>query len=155
EDYAIDTSLHMLQVLLAVTTEWEYTESELSDVFTEVEAYLESIDEVSLHQARKQSSESLQKQGIALPVVLEQIYIYFLFAYFCGSVYDEYYFGQAQLAVAACYHIEAILLWHFGKYKSIGMEDIIRYTYLYARELEHSIPNILATEAYMDAHPMI
>ncbi|MBR6282238.1 MAG: flagellin lysine-N-methylase [Lachnospiraceae bacterium] len=155
EDYAIDTSLHMLQVLLAVTKEWEYTESELSDVFIEVEAYLDAIDEVSLHQARKHLSESLQKQEIALPVILEQIYIYFLFAYFCGSVYDEYYFGQAQLAVAACYHIEAILLWHFGKYKSIGMEDIIRYTYLYARELEHSIPNILATEAYMDAHPMI
>lgn len=155
EDYAIDTSLHMLQVLLAVTKEWEYTESELSDVFTEVEAYLDSIDEVSFHQARKHLSESLQKQGIALPVILEQIYIYFLFAYFCGSVYDEYYFGQAQLAVAVCYHIEAILLWHMKVLGCVGMEDIIRYTYLYARELEHSIPNILATEAYMDEHPMI
>ncbi|MBP5266682.1 MAG: FliB family protein, partial [Lachnospiraceae bacterium] len=76
-------------------------------------------------------------------------------AYFCGSVYDEYYFGQAQLAVAACYHIEAILLCHMKVHGSVGMEDIIRYTYLYARELEHSIPNILATEAYMDEHPMI
>jgi lysine-N-methylase len=119
------------------------------------DAYLQFLSDEDFSQARKHLSESLQKQGIALPVVLEQIYIYFLFAYFCGSVYDEYYFGQAQLAVAACYHIEAILLWHFGKYESIGMEDIIRYTYLYARELEHSIPNILATEAYMDEHRMI
>lgn len=152
---SIDVSKNMLMTLLAVTGEWEYTEPELSDIFTEVEAYVDALEDASLIQARNRLSETLQKQDITFSIVLEQVYIYFLFAYFCGSVYDEYYFGQAQLAVAACYHIEAILLWHFGKYENIGMEDIIRYTYLYARELEHSIPNILATEAYMDAHPMI
>jgi len=151
----LDISKTMIHTILAVADEWEYTEPELQEILDATDAYLQLLSDEDFSQARKHLSESLQKQGIALPVILEQIYIYFLFAYFCGSVYDEYYFGQAQLAVAACYHIETILLWHFGKYKSIGMEDIIRYTYLYARELEHSIPNILATEAYMDAHPMI
>ena len=151
----LDISKTMIHTILAVADEWEYTEPELQEILDATDAYLQLLSDEDFNQARKHLSESLQKQGIALPVVLEQIYIYFLFAYFCGSVYDEYYFGQAQLAVAACYHIEAILLWHLGKYESIGMEDIIRYTYLYARELEHSIPNILATEAYMDAHRMI
>jgi len=41
------------------------------------------------------------------------------------------------------------------EHKNIALDDIIRLTYLYARELEHSIPNILATEKYMDEHPLI
>lgn len=150
DDKTMDVSLEMVRLLLAVTKEWEYTEPELLDIFTEVASYLDSLEDGTFRKDRYFLSEHLEKQDITLPILLEQIYIYFLFAYFCGSVYDEYYFGQAQLAVAACYHIEAILMWHVKAYGSVGMEDIIRYTYLYARELEHSIPNILATETYMD-----
>ena len=63
-------------------------------------------------------------------------------------------FPQAQLAVAACLHLKDFALAHFKVHSAISTEDVIYFTYLYARELEHSVPNVLATERFMDEHPL-
>ncbi|MBE5909953.1 flagellin lysine-N-methylase [Pseudobutyrivibrio sp.] len=143
------------QIIFGAMKEWEYTGDEFEDIlkFTEGRLYLDyNVNTIS---SLKSMVNCLKRQNVDFEVVLEQILVYFIYAYFCGSAYDEYYYGQAQLAVATCMHIRDLCLAHYLEHKNIALDDIIRLTYLYARELEHSIPNILATEKYMDEHPLI
>ena len=141
------------RMIFDVMKEWEYTESTFEDM-------IHQADEVLYHHShyfsiREDMYAYLSKQGLDVNQFYKQILSYFLYAYFCGSAYDEYYFGQAQLAVAACLHIEDFALAHFVSTGSISTEDFIQITYTYARELEHSTSNILTTEEYMDAHPLV
>ena len=141
--------------IFKVMKKWEYTGDEFKDVLKVTEKALYKAygpDEESLAQNMK---NALSAQGIAPNILTEQILHYFLYIYFCGSAYDEYYFGQAQLAVAACLHIWDFAMAHFKMHGAISLDDIIYFTYLYARELEHSVPNVLATERYMDEHPLV
>lgn len=150
---ALNPKLH--ETIYAVMKEWEYTGNEFEQLVLEAEEILANQEEATLLEAEQTLRQQLQAAGIHFDVVLEQILVYFLYAYFCGACYDEYYYGQAQLAVAACLHIQDFCIAKIIKQGQIAMSDVIRYTYLYARELEHSIPNVLATEAYMDEHPLI
>lgn len=141
--------------IFKVMKKWEYTGDEFKELLRKTEKALykeRSIDEAELENGMK---NALSSQGADWDIMAEQILHYFLYIYFCGSAYDEYYFGQAQLAVAACLHIKDFVMAHFRSNGTIGPEDVICFTYLYARELEHSIPNVLATERYMDEHPLV
>lgn len=141
--------------LFKVMKKWEYTGDEFKELLKMTEKALykdRPQDEASLE---KEMRASLSAQGIDWDIVTEQILHYFLYIYFCGSVYDEYYYGQAQLAVATCLHIKDFAMAHFKTHGTIIPEDVIYFTYLYARELEHSVPNVLATERYMDKYPLI
>ena len=141
--------------LFKVMKKWEYTGDEFKELLKMTGKVLykdRPQDEASLE---KEMRVSLSAQGIDWDIVTEQILHYFLYIYFCGSVYDEYYYGQAQLAVATCLHIKDFAMAHFKTHGTITPEDVIYFTYLYARELEHSVPNVLATERYMDEHPLI
>ncbi|MCR4798509.1 MAG: flagellin lysine-N-methylase [Lachnospiraceae bacterium] len=131
--------------------EWEYTGREFEDILKETEEILYKRHRKDLFDALNDFTLYLSAQSVDWDVLSEQILVYFLYAYFCGSAYDEYYFGQAMLAVGAILHIQDLSLAFYLKTGAIHLSDIIRLTYLYARELEHSIPNVLATEAYMDA----
>ena len=91
-------------------------------------------DEAAMDQEMR---ASLSSQGMDWDIVTEQILHYFLYIYFCGSAYDEYYYGQAQLAVAACLHLRDFAMAQFKTHGTISTEDVIYFTYLYARELEH------------------
>ena len=135
--------------------EWEYTGDEFEKLLKSTEKVLykeHSHDDAGAENGMK---NALASQGADWDIMAEQILHYFLYIYFCGSAYDEYYYGQAQLAVAACLHIKDLAMAHFKVHGTIGPEDVIRFTYLYARELEHSIPNVLATEKYMDEHSLV
>lgn len=80
---------------------------------------------------------------------------YFLYTYLCGSVYDAYYYGMAQLCIGAAIHIKLLCDAHRMATGSLSDSDVERFTYLYARELEHSIPNVLKTEAWMEENRII
>lgn len=158
------SSLHLplanRKMIFDVMKNWEFTGDEFEEILKETEDTLynekkvtSSAQELSKYKAKM--CKHLEDQNIDFPVILEQILVYFIYAYFCGSAYDEYYFGQAQLAVCTCLHIQDLALAHFINKGSLSLDDIIRFTYLYARELEHSIPNILYTEEYMDEHPLV
>ena len=141
--------------IFKVMKTWEYTGDEIIEVLkmTEKALYKESVsDEEALEE---KMCNYLFGQGMDWDILTEQILHYFLYIYFCGSAYDEYYYGQAQLAVAAYLHIKDFAMAHFKIHGAISTEDVIYLTYLYARELEHSVPNILATERYMDEHPIM
>lgn len=169
EDIDLETVLHAAHKPLDLTPEarhtlfdtmkdWEYTGDEFVDIinFSEEAIYnVPSGMSVDVDDIAASMGSHLSSKNIHPNIIMEQILVYFIYAYFCGSAYDEYYFGQAQLSVATCIHIKDLMLAHYINTGSIDLADIIRFTYLYARELEHSIPNVLATEAYMDEHPLV
>ena len=155
EYYPLEITRSDCYELFRVMKKWEYTGDEFKEVLkmTEKALYKERRSDETL--SEKEMKNSLSLQGVDWDILTEQILHYFLYIYFCGSAYDEYYFGQAQLAVAACLHIKDFATAHFKTHGTISPEDVIYYTYLYARELEHSVPNVLATEKYMDEHPLV
>ena len=141
--------------LFKVMKKWEYTGDEFKEVLKKTEKALYKDCPQDEAVPEKEMRTVLSSQGIDWDILTEQILHYFIYIYFCGSAYDEYYFGQAQLAVATCIHIKDFATAHFKTQGTISADDVIYFTYLYARELEHSVPNVLATERYMDEHPLV
>lgn len=111
-----------------------------------------------------EAAEEIDSDGVDLLSLLDddkltkklsRVIEYFLYTYLCGSVYDAYYYGMAQLCVGAAIHIKLLCDAHRMATGSLSDSDVERFTYLYARELEHSIPNVLKTEAWMEENRII
>ena len=89
-------------------------------------------------------------------VKMEQIVVYFIFAYFCGAVYDEYVYALAQEAVVNAYLIRELWLakW-LEQDKTITIKDMAEIAYRYSRELEHSEENLECMEEMMDGQILV
>lgn len=81
----------------------------------------------------------------------EQILVYFLFVYFCGAVYDGDALRKAKMAVMSVRILRelAFAQWILAGEK-LAAEDRAELAWRYARELEHSDPNLNAMERMME-----
>ena len=81
----------------------------------------------------------------------EQILVYFLFVYFCGAVYDGDALRKTKMAVMSIRIFKelAFAQWFLSEGK-LTSEDRAELTWRYARELEHSDPNLNAMERMME-----
>lgn len=80
----------------------------------------------------------------------EQLLIYFMDTYFCGAVYDGRAYGKMQMAVGSVWLIYEMLLARWIKNgRELDWEDIVRATYQYSREIEHSDRNLELLERQM------
>ena len=81
----------------------------------------------------------------------EQILVYFLFVYFCGAVYDGDALRKAKMAVMSVRILRelAFAQWILAGEK-LTAEDRAELAWRYAREIEHSDPNLNAMERMMD-----
>lgn len=75
--------------------------------------------------------------------ILARLLHYFLYTYFCGSIYDEYIYGMASVAVYSPYIIYWIWLYLDAEDIEYSMEEMI---YRYSRELEHCNENMILFE---------
>ena len=75
----------------------------------------------------------------------EQLLMFFVYTYFCGAVYDNMIYAKVLFAISCVY-------WIFQVENSCFMEadSIIKASYLFAREIEHSDDNLNTLEAYFD-----
>lgn len=80
----------------------------------------------------------------------EQLLMYFVFTYFCGAVYDRDAFSKVKLAVVSTLLIRELdaAVW-LGNGRQFTLEDQIEVAHRYAREVEHSDPNMEAMETMM------
>lgn len=89
--------------------------------------------------------------GIDYKIAMERICIYFIFTYFCGSIYDEYYYA---VALGAVYNTFMIALLFRAKSIMLGRELTITESaeilYRYSRELENSNENLIALEQMLN-----
>lgn len=81
----------------------------------------------------------------------EQLFVYFLYTYFCGAVYDARVYGKAQMAAVSVLLISE--LWKARWIRNEGyldLEDMTEIVYRYSRELEHSDENLELFEMMME-----
>lgn len=79
-----------------------------------------------------------------IDIHLEQIFVYFLFTYFPGAVYDGQIFAKAQMSVYLTWMVE--LLWMarwISNGKQLKLEEMIQLLYCFSREVEHSDENLV------------
>lgn len=91
------------------------------------------------------------EKGFNLEIIKEQLTVYYLYAYFCGAVYDDYVAAKVKGAVAHSVLINE--LWKaewINSERSITFETMVRIVYEYARELENSNPNLIKMDELLD-----
>lgn len=81
--------------------------------------------------------------GFEKEILAEQLLVYFIFTYFCGAVYDEKIFVNAQMAAGSISLIWDLLAarWIRNE-KTLDQDDAVEVIYRYSRELEHSDKNL-------------
>lgn len=83
-------------------------------------------------------------------IFLEQILTFFLYTYFCGAVYDDCIYSKVAMSVMSTCYIQEFCMYMWVKQeKQISMEECITIAYRYAREIEHSDPNLNDLEQWL------
>lgn len=82
----------------------------------------------------------------------EKIVVYYMLTYYCGAVYDYELLCKIKFSVVHALAIEELLFVQWlQEGRKAGLTDWIRFSYEYARELEHSDLNMETLEkALMD-----
>lgn len=78
---------------------------------------------------------------------LEQLMVYFVFTYFCGSVYDDNIIGKMKTAVVVTFLIQelAVAKWAENDEK-MTFELLVDIAHRVSREIEHSDLNLIRLE---------
>jgi len=81
--------------------------------------------------------------GIDMDILLEQLLVYFVFAYFCGAVYDDNVIGKIKMSVDSVTVLYQMFLAKWAEQDGhLSREDMKQMMYRYSRELEHSDVNL-------------
>lgn len=92
-----------------------------------------------------------KKENPNIDIHLEQIFVYFLFTYFPGAVYDGEIFAKAQMAVYCTWMIEELWMakW-LSNGKTLTLEEMTELVYQFSREVEHSDVNLTRLDKMME-----
>jgi lysine-N-methylase len=73
----------------------------------------------------------------------EQLMVYFIFTYFCGSVYDERPYEKVKLAVVSTLLIQELCMAFWLEHENrLEFSDVVNIAHRYSREIEHSDQNL-------------
>lgn len=100
---------------------------------------------VARFQAYIQSEQKRQKQW---EQVGTQLFVFFLYTYFCGAVYDDWIYSKMALAVESVRFIRELYMTRWLVRGQLTMEDYVELAYRYAREIEHSDDNLNELEEF-------
>ena len=136
-----------LQKLEVLREEWPR-------ILERLEQQLYAPDEGNYQQIRQEFCRQMQgteEQKQQWEIYKEQLLLFFLYTYFCGSVYDDMIYTKAVLAVFSVLWIEELAMdrWLFQGRK-LEFQDLVEVAYIYAREIEHSDENLNLLEEFFD-----
>jgi len=77
-----------------------------------------------------------------------QLFVFFLYTYFCGAVYDDRIYSKMALAAESVRFIRELYFACWVENGELTQEDYVERAFRYAREIEHSDPNLNALEEY-------
>ena len=81
--------------------------------------------------------------GVSMDIILEQLMVYFVAAYFCGAVYDDNVIGKIRMSVDSVTILYEMFMAKWIEQEGhLSVKDIQRILYRYSRELEHSDVNL-------------
>ena len=81
-----------------------------------------------------------------------QLFVFFVYTYFCGAVYDDWIYSKMALAVSSVEFIRELLMARWKKNGEIFFADYAELSYRYAREIEHSDLNLNTLEETFMEH---
>lgn len=92
----------------------------------------------------------------------EHIFMYFIYTYFLGGVYDYNIIGMVKLSILSTMFIREMSLANYVKKKKENKNQTVKQSvnerienaYLYSRQVEHSDDNLLSLEGVLTAHPL-
>lgn len=134
---------HAMQEIFGVFEKFEVLDSTWPSYVQELQKILFEQSEEEYTKNRKRFlQEVLEKE-----VWSEQLMIYFVFTYFCGSVYDGKIYAKMQLALVSTLLIEelAMAVWKQNRFK-LSFLEFVDIAHKYSRELEHSDINLNCLE---------
>ena len=106
--------------------------------------YGEGIE--AYHELQKRFQEYCAQEcfdGVSMDIILEQLAVYFVFAYFCGAVYDDNVIGKIRIAVDSITVLHEMFAVKWAEQDGcLSAKDIQKIVYRYSRELEHSDVNL-------------
>ena len=106
--------------------------------------YGEGIE--AYHELQKRFKEYCAQEcfdGVSMDIILEQLAVYFVFAYFCGAVYDDNVIGKVKMAVDSITVLHEMFAAKWAEQDGcLSAKDIQKMLYRYSRELEHSDLNL-------------
>lgn len=113
-------------------------------------SYVEGLQKILFEQSAEEYEENRRrflKEILGKEVWAEQLMIYFVFTYFCGSVYDGRIYAKMQLALVSTLLIEelAMAVWKQNGFK-LSFLEFVDIAHKYSRELEHSDINLNCLE---------
>ncbi len=79
-----------------------------------------------------------------------QLFVFFLYTYFCGAVYDDRIYSKMALAVESVRFIRELYLVRWLEKGKLETVDYVELAYRYAREIEHSDLNLEAMENFLE-----
>lgn len=103
----------------------------------------------------KEFMEWMKNDSLDWRIPFEQLGVYFLFSYFCGSVYDGNILACAQLAPAYVWLLRDMLMACWLRNEgTVSLEELEDLACRCSRELEHSSANQKRMEAFMAEHKL-
>ena len=80
----------------------------------------------------------------------ENLFLFFLYTYFCGAVYDDWIYSKFALAEFSVRWIRELIMARWAEKGQFSWEDCIQIAYRYAREIEHSDENLNLLEEWLN-----
>lgn len=121
----------------------------------EAEQWLYGKGEAHYYELRNAFEGWMAEKMPEFEIQKEQLLVYFLSTYLCGSVYDGHAYSKAQMAVVSVLLMQEILMAQWIKNeKELYFEDLVDTVYRFSRELEHSDPNLNLMERLMSERPV-
>ncbi len=150
-------SLEQKRALFEILEQWEYLDADWGQQVQQAKALVFGDKAAAEHDVAASdypednlaaaAFDELAFDELVFAPYFEQLIWYFIYTYFCGSVYSEYYYGQAHVAVVGASHIYWLVLARWLQQgRKLAFEDICQVAYKYSRELEHSQYNLLLME---------
>ncbi len=138
------------KVLYGHIHELERLREEWTDVLDSLGEELYGRGELVYLQDVKDFEDYLRMDGLegeASPwkqweLVGTHLFVFFLYTYFCGAVYDDWIYSKMALAVESVRFIRELYLHRWLEKGRLEMEDYVELAYRYAREIEHSDQNL-------------
>ena len=126
---------------------------ELEHLSDEWEDYLEQCRKILYGDGAKGYQDIQEKfknwylegtgENLDMEIILEQLLVYFVFTYFCGSVYDDNGIGKIRMSVDSVHILYQMFAAKWTEQNGdLSAKDIQQIVYRYSRELEHSDVNL-------------
>lgn len=137
--------------LFGLLWELEFLSDDWEDTLIETEQLLYQKGAIEYDKIQKEFLAWQIKELPEWDMIAEQLLVYFVFTYFCGSIYDEYVASKMKLAIVSVVYIREFMIAKWIKNNKVfSKQELIQIVYRYSRELEHSDENLCTMDKLLE-----